>query len=122
MRSSAHAYDSVIATDSRRSALIHAVGTARDSQKWVDSEGDSEWAYTFFSGGWLPTDEDDLPRLQVVEGWTRSLHDDQNAYHAHIMYSVGPVYEFLDWDRIYIFEDEITRNIHDRGGWFYRAP
>ena len=84
MRSSAHAYDSVIATDSRRSALIHAVGTARDSQKWVDSEGDSEWAYTFFSGGWLPTDEDDLPRLQVVEGWTRSLHDDQNAYHAHI--------------------------------------
>lgn len=85
-------------------------------------EGESKWAPAFFSDGWQPTDVDDLPRLKAVEGWLRSLRNRQNAYYAHILYSVGPVFESYDQDRMYTQKDEIARKIEDRGGWFYRTP
>jgi len=88
-------------------------------------EYDSEWAPAFFSDGWARTNMHESSRLKVVEGWLRSLHDDQNAYHAQILYITGPAFDTVDSrnaDHVRIVEDEIAHIFDDRGAWFYRTP
>jgi hypothetical protein len=86
------------------------------------TEADSDWAPAFFSDGWLRTNMGEQPYLKAVEGWTRSMHDDQNSYYAHILYVLGPADEHYDLDRLLVQEDDIVHKIHGRGGWFYRTP